>query len=79
MDPERAHNYGVKLAKYKIVPYDRNETDPVLHSTVWGLDFKNPVCNNYSDYYSHIFINIESYYNITIAAGYFIDWFGCWF
>ena len=43
MDPEKAHNYAVTLAKYNIVPYDRTETDPVLSSDIWGLTFKNPV------------------------------------
>ena len=45
LDAEKAHNIAVMLAKYKLVPHDSNEVDPILKSKVWGLNFKNPVRN----------------------------------
>jgi len=40
---ETAHNLGIKLAKYKIVPRPQKADTPLLTTKVWGKSFPNPV------------------------------------
>jgi len=40
---ETAHNLGVKLAKYGIVPRSKQADSPCLSTKVWGRNFPNPV------------------------------------
>lgn len=48
LDPERAHDIAVRLAKYRITPpfnpFRKRQGDPPrLATTVWGLYFSNPI------------------------------------
>lgn len=43
MDPETAHNLTVTALRLGLVPADRRPDPPSLRTTVWGLDFPNPV------------------------------------
>ncbi|MBD3660844.1 MAG: dihydroorotate dehydrogenase (quinone), partial [Arenibacter algicola] len=43
MDPERAHGLAVRALEWGVVPRARVARDPVLRTTLWGLDFPNPV------------------------------------
>jgi dihydroorotate dehydrogenase len=43
MDPEKAHTLAIKLLKKGIGPKDKNDDDPILHTSVCGLDFRNPL------------------------------------
>ncbi|XP_012935288.1 dihydroorotate dehydrogenase (quinone), mitochondrial isoform X2 [Aplysia californica] len=40
---ETAHNLGIKLAKYKIVPKPQKPDSPLLKTEVWGRSFPNPI------------------------------------
>jgi len=43
MDPEFAHTLAIKALKFGLVPPQTLPDDPVLKTTVFGLDFPNPV------------------------------------
>lgn len=43
MDAERAHHLGIALLKKGIAPRFKNDTDPLLHVRLYGLDFPNPI------------------------------------
>lgn len=43
MDPETAHRLAVTTAKYGIVPKSNNNDNKILQTSLWGLQFKNPV------------------------------------
>ena len=42
-DPETAHKFAVKMAKYKLLPRSRYPDPPSLKSVVWSRQFSNPV------------------------------------
>jgi dihydroorotate dehydrogenase len=41
--PERAHGMAILALKNNLVPTPHYKNDPVLKTTLWGLDFPNPV------------------------------------
>lgn len=43
IDPETAHKLAVKILKYGLVPKQRTEDPNSLGTTVFGLQFKNPI------------------------------------
>ena len=43
LDPEVAHNVAVKAAKWGFVPAQKVKDPVSLRTTVWGLQFENPV------------------------------------
>ena len=43
LPPETAHNFTLRALKWGMGPRDRTPDDPVLATSVWGLDFRNPV------------------------------------
>lgn len=43
VDPERAHRWAVKLAKYSLVPRIADRNDAFLQTSVLGLKFDNPI------------------------------------
>jgi dihydroorotate dehydrogenase len=43
LDPETAHGVTVAALKSGLAPRSRMPEDPILRSSVWGLDFANPV------------------------------------
>ena len=43
LDPETAHGVTVAALKSGLAPRSRMRDDPILRSTLWGLDFANPV------------------------------------
>jgi dihydroorotate dehydrogenase len=43
LDPETAHGVTVAALKSGLAPRSRMRDDPILRSSVWGLDFANPV------------------------------------
>ncbi|MGE3622746.1 MAG: quinone-dependent dihydroorotate dehydrogenase [Bdellovibrionales bacterium] len=43
MDPEKAHTLALKLLANGLGPKVKNDTDPILHTSVCGLDFANPI------------------------------------
>jgi dihydroorotate dehydrogenase len=43
LDPEKAHTLALKLLKKGIGPKAKNDSDPLLHTTVCGLEFRNPL------------------------------------
>ncbi|KAF0298026.1 Dihydroorotate dehydrogenase (quinone), mitochondrial [Amphibalanus amphitrite] len=43
LDPEMAHRAAVLAAKYGLVPRDRSPDLAVLRTSLWGLEFDNPV------------------------------------
>ncbi|XP_052229605.1 dihydroorotate dehydrogenase (quinone), mitochondrial-like isoform X2 [Dreissena polymorpha] len=43
LDPERAHDLAVLVAKHGMVPKQKAPDPPCLHTTVWGREFCNPV------------------------------------
>ena len=42
-DAEKAHELGILLAKYSLMPTDRVGNPPILATKVWGITFPNPV------------------------------------
>ena len=42
-DAEQAHQLGILLAKYALMPADRVGNPPILATKVWGISFPNPV------------------------------------
>ena len=43
LDPETAHGLAVRALELGLTPRPASVDDPVLHTTLWGLDFPNPV------------------------------------
>ena len=43
LPPEAAHRLAIRAIAMGLGPRDRSPDDPVLATTVWGLDFRNPV------------------------------------
>ena len=43
LPPEASHRLAISALKWGLGPRDRNPDDPVLATSVWGLDFRNPV------------------------------------
>ena len=43
LDPEVAHNIAVKAAKWSFFPAQKVEDPAALRTTVWGLQFENPM------------------------------------
>ena len=43
VDPEKAHTLALKLLEKGWGPKDKGPNDPILHTTVCGLDFRNPL------------------------------------
>lgn len=43
LDPETAHGLAVRALEWGIAPRPAPVDDPVLHTSLWGLDFPNPV------------------------------------
>ncbi|UJR33104.1 hypothetical protein I4U23_020561 [Adineta vaga] len=43
IDPETVHRLSIQMAKYGLVPRMKSVDDPILHSTVWNRQFKNPI------------------------------------
>ncbi|KAL7749858.1 Dihydroorotate dehydrogenase (quinone), mitochondrial [Sorochytrium milnesiophthora] len=43
IEPEEAHKLAVKLAKWGLVPKDRQADDPALQVEIWGKKISNPV------------------------------------
>lgn len=43
MDAERAHHMAIASLKWGLGPHFRNNADPILRTSVCGLDFPNPV------------------------------------
>ncbi len=43
MDPEKAHELGIRMLKMGLGPDAREEDAPSLRTTLFGLDFSNPV------------------------------------
>src|SRR4051812_41669728 len=42
-DPEQAHALSLWALKRGLVPQPDVADDPILHQSLWGLDFPNPV------------------------------------
>lgn len=43
IDPETAHNLAVTALKWGLVPKQNVEDTRLLRTTVWGLNFENPL------------------------------------
>ncbi|CAM4749179.1 unnamed protein product [Rotaria magnacalcarata] len=43
IDAEKVHNLSIQMAKYGFVPRMKSIDEPILHSTVWNRQFKNPI------------------------------------
>lgn len=43
INPEMAHNLSVKILKWGLVPKQKIEDSSSLQTSVWGLQFKNPI------------------------------------
>jgi dihydroorotate dehydrogenase len=43
LDPERAHRVTIRALKLGLVRTPKQADDPILRTTVWGLDFPNPI------------------------------------
>lgn len=43
LPPEAAHTVSIRGLKWGLGPKDRTPDDPVLATSVWGLDFRNPI------------------------------------
>ncbi|CAF2586832.1 unnamed protein product [Rotaria sp. Silwood2] len=43
IDPEKIHDLSIQMAKHGLVPQMKSVDDPILHSTVWNREFKNPI------------------------------------
>lgn len=43
LDPERAHDLTVRLVKDNYAPRDSKANAPILRTSVWGLNFANPL------------------------------------
>lgn len=43
IDPEIVHKFAVKTLKYGFVPKEKTEDPSLLQTTVFGLQFKNPI------------------------------------
>eukprot|EP00798_Chlamydomonas_sp_ICE-L_P027022 gene27022-2249_t len=43
LDPETAHNLGISVAKAGLFPKETRPDDPILKTTVFGKEFRNPL------------------------------------
>lgn len=43
LDPEVAHNFGIKAAKWGLLPTQKIKDPVSLKTTLWGLEFDNPL------------------------------------
>jgi dihydroorotate dehydrogenase len=43
LDPERAHRVTIRALKLGLAQTRQQADDPILRTTVWGLDFPNPI------------------------------------
>lgn len=43
LDPETIHNLAIKVLKWGLVPKQKTKDPNSLHTSVWGLQFENPV------------------------------------
>ncbi|MGB0749031.1 MAG: dihydroorotate dehydrogenase (quinone), partial [Magnetospiraceae bacterium] len=43
MDPEKAHGLAISALKNGLIPACAAKPDPILRSTVWGVDFPTPI------------------------------------
>lgn len=43
LDPEVAHNFGIKAAKWGLLPTQKLKDPVSLKTTLWGLEFNNPL------------------------------------
>ena len=43
LDAERAHGLAIQALKHGLVPRPAVAADPILRTTVWGLEFPNPI------------------------------------
>jgi len=43
LDPETAHNLAVKTLKWGLIPRQKTEDSNLLHTSILGLRFKNPI------------------------------------
>jgi dihydroorotate dehydrogenase len=45
VDSETSHILAIKLAKQNLIPhvYDESQSDSIIETTVWGINFKNPI------------------------------------
>ena len=43
MDAETSHDLSIFLASLHIHPRDFSKDDPVLKTTLWGKNFRNPI------------------------------------
>src|ERR1700722_7687749 len=43
IDPEKAHHLTIKLLKKGLAPRFKNDIDPILHTSLCGLSFLNPI------------------------------------
>ncbi|XP_043469279.1 dihydroorotate dehydrogenase (quinone), mitochondrial [Leptopilina heterotoma] len=43
LDPEVAHNFGIKAAKWGLLPTQKIQDPVSLKTTLWGLQFDNPL------------------------------------
>ncbi|CAF0766163.1 unnamed protein product [Adineta steineri] len=43
IDPETVHRLSIQMAKHGFVPRMKSIDDPILHTTVWNHEFKNPI------------------------------------
>lgn len=43
IDPEIAHNLAIKALKWGLVSKQKTKDSNLLNTTVWGLQFKNPL------------------------------------
>ncbi len=43
LEPETAHALAIRALRYGVVPCPPVVDDPAMHTTLWGMDFPNPV------------------------------------
>jgi len=43
LSPERAHNFTLWCLKHGLAPAQKKIVDPILKTTLWGLEFSNPL------------------------------------
>lgn len=43
MDPETAHDWAIWAAENNFLPKDFEEDPKMLHVTLWGREFRNPI------------------------------------
>lgn len=43
LNPEAAHDLTIRMLRYGLAPSQPGPDDPILHTSVWGRDFPNPI------------------------------------